>query len=190
MDSQTFITLSVGPLLSEIFQTSQIGIVHSVFDHACNLQFDHHLVGLLSPIYGNNPYSIRVKAPFSWPIGMCVRWKKDGLYFENGDHIKLDNTPIWAPILQAIHLDTIPLDAIGEQQLFQSLESLIGLGPGLTPSGDDYIVWVLEFLTLLVREAVICLVTLPPLACATVFDFLPKMRLPKLLWSYQNHQIL
>ncbi len=170
------------------------GMVHSVFDRACNIEIETGaLLTLLSSEKPNVPNGLRIKTParFTFPDfvrvgepaacrGGTVRFTQSVLSIDlriaacwhidlGGLRIDLhrrDQAAAWLVAWQTLRQhqrgDTIPaiieamaraegafgtipdlLDATGALQAEEActaIEPLIGLGPGLTPAGDDFLV--------------------------------------------------
>ena len=178
--------LSVGP---EAPRSRFNGVIHSVFDQACNIRVDDgRLLALLLPCLGNVPHGARIAAPagfgFARHLTVCgpVGCRADVLRMAQLS-IDLGTAKPWRADLAAAGVDlSVPQVArawraawrmlgqrrprAGDAQVAllsrtvdrrglclaratrhlrvheaaRAVESLIGCGPGLTPSGDDLIV--------------------------------------------------
>lgn len=174
------------------------GLVHSVFDHACNIQLDKNsLVILISPKLPNYPSAI--KLDISEDQKLCSMGFKSGMKVEvNEEEIKIPDIPISILLTDAWVWDSSPLflkPTVSEEMLYKDIEEiwklilkygkmdgiasllnkdekynyyvnfiidslkklfigircynykmisettnhLIGFGPGLTPSADDFL---------------------------------------------------
>jgi len=181
------------------------GIVHSVFDHACNIQFDRNrLVTLISPKLPNYPSAI--KLDITEDRKLCSVGYKTGMKSViNKDEIKMPETCLSIKLTGAKIWDSAPLflkSEISEEILNENIEKirdltlkygeiegtasildgnevdnnyknfiinsvkrlakgisdfdykeiteaskrLIGLGPGLTPAADDFLLGILAAL--------------------------------------------
>lgn len=170
------------------------GIVHSIFDRACNIDLETGaLLTLVSSEKPNVPNGLRIKTPvrFAFPEfvrvgepaacrGGTVRFTQSVLSIDLWSatcwHIDLSGlridlhrqdqaaawTAAWQTLRQHQRGDTIPaiieagsraegafgtvpalLEATGALQAKEAcaaITPLIGLGPGLTPAGDDFLV--------------------------------------------------
>ena len=175
--------LSVGPEAPRIRFN---GVIHSVFDQACNIRVDDgRLLALLLPCLGNVPHGARIAAPagfgFARHLTVCgpVGCRADVLRMAQLS-IDLGTAQPWRADLAAAGVDlSVPqvarawraawrmlgqrrpraCDAQGAllsrtvdrrglclaratrhlrvHEAARAVESLIGCGPGLTPSGDD-----------------------------------------------------
>jgi uncharacterized protein DUF2877 len=92
------------------------GFIHSVFDHACNIQLsDKNLIGLISSKYGDNPYSISLDLganqtmdSLSLQQGMKVVINRENIRSVVGAfHINLKNALSWDPSLVTVFQDKI-----------------------------------------------------------------------------------
>ena len=178
--------LSVGPEAPRIRFN---GVIHSVFDQACNIRVDDgRLLALLLPCLGNVPHGARIAAPagfgFARHLTVCgpVGCRADVLRMAQLS-IDLGTAQPWRADLAAAGVDlSVPQVArawraawrmLGQRrpragdaqgallsrtvdrrglclaratrhlrvhEAARAVESLIGCGPGLTPSGDDLIV--------------------------------------------------
>jgi Protein of unknown function (DUF2877) len=164
------------------------GVIHSVFDQACNIRVDDgRLLALLAPCLGNVPHGARIAAPAGFgfarhlTVGGPVGCRADVLRMA-GLSIDLGTAKPWQAGLAAAAVDVrVPQVArawrtawrmleqrprAGDAQLAalsrtvdrrgfrlaratrhlrvgeaaRAIATLIGCGPGLTPSGDDLIV--------------------------------------------------
>jgi hypothetical protein len=178
--------LSAGP---EAPRTRFNGVIHSVFDQACNIRVDDgRLLALLLPCLGNVPHGALIAAPAGFgfarhlTVGGPVGCRADVLRVAQLS-IDLGTAKPWRADLAAAGVDlSVPQVArawrtawrvLGQRrpregdaqaallsrtvdrrglclaratrhlrvrEATRAVESLIGCGPGLTPSGDDLMV--------------------------------------------------
>jgi len=127
------------------------GRIHSVFDRVINIESDitHTIDSLFSICVRNVPPApprIIVNSDTSWPdLGM-----------ETGQDFSLEcgNAPVWRgidayslsdpqSILRRIEKIHITVSGVLTGIAYNDVDALIGRGPGLTPSGDDFLAGVL-----------------------------------------------
>jgi len=197
---------SVASDLNEILAPKTVdGIVHSVFDHACNIQLDRNrLVTLISPKLPNYPAAIKLDiaedqklCSIGFKTGMKVVINKDEIKMpEVCISIKLTGAKVWnssplflrptiseeilyenigkireltlkygkiegiASILDGDEVDNNYKDFIIDsvkkltkgikyndyKMITEASKGLIGLGPGLTPAADDFLLGVIASL--------------------------------------------
>ena len=193
------LTKSIASDLNDILTSKTVnGIVHSVFDHACNIQLEeNNLITLISPKLPNYPASI--KLDILEDRSLCSLGFKTGMKAAvNKDEIKIPDINITILLTDTNVWDSSPLflpPAIPKEILYEDLEKiwkltlkygtmegvasvldkdekynycvnfiidslkklptgircynykmiseithhLIGLGPGLTPAADDFL---------------------------------------------------
>jgi len=201
-----FLAKSIASDLSYILTSRTIdGIVHSVFDHACNIQLDkNRLVTLISPKLPNYPSAIKLDIAENRMI-RSIGFKTGMKAAVNKDEIKIPDINITILLTGAKVWDSSPLflrSNISEEKLNENIEKirdlilkygkiegvasildvnavdnnyknfiinsvkrlakgisdfdykeiseaskrLIGLGPGLTPAADDFLLGILASL--------------------------------------------
>jgi len=197
---------SIASDLIDTFTSETVdGIVHSVFDHACNIQLDkNRLVTLISPKLPNYPSAIKLDiaedqkiCSFGFKAGMKSVINKDEIKMpEAFISIKLTGAKVWdssplflkseiseemlneniekirdltlkygeiegvASVLDENKVDNNyknfiinPVKRLAKgisdfdyKEITEASKRLIGLGPGLTPAADDFLLGILASL--------------------------------------------
>jgi len=197
---------SVASDLIDTFTSKTVdGIVHSVFDHACNIQLDKNsLITLISPMLPNYPSAIKLDiaedqklSSFGFKVGIKAIVNKDEIKIpEACISIKITGAKVWdssplflrskiseeilnknlekirdltlkcgeiegiASILDGDELDnnyknfiinsvkrlTKGISDFDYKEITEASKRLIGLGPGLTPAADDFLLGILASL--------------------------------------------
>ena len=197
---------SVASDLIDTFTSKTVdGIVHSVFDHACNIQLDKNsLITLISPMLPNYPSAIKLDiaedqklSSFGFKVGIKAIVNKDEIKIpEICVSIKLAGVKVWdsAPlflkskiseemlceniekireltlkygemegiasildggkvanhykdfIINSVKRLTKGISDFDYKEITEASKRLIGLGPGLTPAADDFLLGILASL--------------------------------------------
>lgn len=149
------------------------GKIHSVFEKAVNVIISDRLISLTHKKFFNGPNRI-VLDNFSdfrhFFLGSeSVKFENDELFFSNAVMINMRDSKRWNSSVKKIHVGKIDIDKISfylknyliispsviesfkfavklqNKRLFNyHLDKLLGLGFGLTPSGDDFLVGFLS----------------------------------------------
>jgi len=122
------IAKSIASDLNDILTSKTVdGIIHSVFDRACNIQLDRNsLITLISSTLPHYPNSIKIDIPENLKI--CSVGFKIGMKVEvNNDEIKIPDIPISILLTGAWVWDSAPLFlklTISEETLFKNIEKV------------------------------------------------------------------
>jgi len=147
------------------------GKVHSVFENAVNITASDQLISIVHKKFFNGPNRI-VLDDFSFSLFQnceIVKFEQDKLFFSNGITINIKNSKRWNSPVKKICIEKLDTSAVSyylknhsfikssliekfkfavksqNKELFNyNVEQVLGLGFGLTPSGDDFLVGFLS----------------------------------------------
>lgn len=127
--------------------------IHSIFDNVINLKYENKIYSLFNYNIKKAPYTLILeKDKFIYFKNYCNNFNE--IYLDNIEYIEYESTmPLSNKVINTtkikeyinnfIRPDNIFEKAFQEKRKNKDIINLLGLGMGLTPSGDDYIVGIM-----------------------------------------------
>ena len=142
----TLVGLRVGPRFKNLCEAGAYGVVHSVFDRVVNLRAGGELFSVTSRDVGCGARYLNTAAPslrhLDFRAGDSCSFDSEGVTIRDA-RFTVTNAVLW----------TSPTEHLGNMRtVAQGVSDLIGLGPGLTPAGDDMLVGYLAVMNRFGRD--------------------------------------